>query len=137
MPKSKGLSTERADAAREHIRALIDRDFGGVAWGFAKAIDVSQSALADFLAGRAGIGLNVLEKVADYSGCSLDEVVGRSGVPMGRDLDKLERALVDRLGEVRAKKRARSPSGFPPPPPATAKPKVLHIAGALKRRKKS
>lgn len=134
MPKTKGLSPERAEAAREYIRALIDRDFGGVAWGFAKKIDVSQAAIADFLAGRGGIGLNVLEKVADYAHATIDEIIGRSGVPLGRDLDRLERALVDRLAEVHHRKQGRSPSGFPPPMPDA--PKVLHLHHA-KRRKKS
>lgn len=135
MPKSKGLSPERAEAAREYIRALIDRDFGGVAWGFTKAIGVSQATIAAFLTGKGGIGLNVLEKVADYAHTTIDEIVGRSGVPMGRDLDRLERALVDRLADVHLRKRARSPSGFPPAPPST-KGKLLHI-GSDRPKKKS
>lgn len=141
MPKTKGLSPERAEAAREYIRALVDRDFGGVAWGFAKQIEVSQSAISDFLAGRAGIGLNVLEKVADYACTTIDEVVGRSGVPMGRDLDKLEHRLVELLAAVRHQKRSRSPSGFPPSAPSMTKGNVLHLHGSGgsggKRRKKS
>lgn len=136
MPKTKGLSPERTEAAREYVRALIDRDFGGVAWGFAKEIGVAQSAISDFLADRAGIGLNVLEKVADYAHCTLDEVVGRSGVPMGRDLDKLERRLVELLAAVKQQKRSRSPSGYPPPA-SSSKGKVLHLSSGGRHRKKS
>lgn len=141
MAKSKGLSPERADAAREFIRALIDRDFGGIAWPFAKALNVSQASISSFLASKAGIGLNVLEKVADYANASLDEVVGRGGMPQARDLDRLERMLLERLADIRLRKTRRSPSGFPPPahpssiPPGTPNVFAMHGQSRHPRKK--
>lgn len=135
MSKSKGVSEERAESARAFIRAIVKNDFGGIVDGFAKTIDVSQSGLSQFLKGRTGIGLNVLEKVADYARTSIDEVVGRSVPAKAHDTADVEKTLATALETIRAARqsadgtppaRKQSPSG-PPPGHPVSHPKVRQI----------
>jgi hypothetical protein len=134
--KTKALSSERADAARRFIRAIVDRDFGGVVWAFTKELDVAQASISDFLNEKAGIGINVIEKIADYeteqrgAHVTIDEVLGRSGFPVSSDLSELREQLQRALADVEARLSRRSPSGFPPSPVAN---KVTPIAKARKK----
>ena len=73
---TKGLSPERADAARDFVRKAIARR-GVKENAYAIALRFSQSQVNAFLNGKTAGGLALIEHVADYERVSIDAVVGR------------------------------------------------------------
>lgn len=75
--QTKSMSRERQDAARRFVQGVVDGRFGGNVSQAAKAIGISQSMLYEFLNGTRGLGMKLLEGVADLEQCPMDVVVGR------------------------------------------------------------
>jgi hypothetical protein len=75
--KGKSLDPERNEAARGLAKRLVATDFEGNVNAAAKAFGVSQSMLYEFLDGKRGAGMKLLEGIATYRQCTLDEVIGR------------------------------------------------------------
>lgn len=81
MLSKKSLDAARNDAARAYIRKVIADGFDGNVSRFAEAIDLSQTTLSDFLNGKRGAGLSLLDAVATYRAVSIDVVIGRAPEP--------------------------------------------------------
>jgi hypothetical protein len=77
MPRTKSLSLDRREATKKFVKKIVDERFGGNRSAAAKAFGVSQSMLHEVLEGTRGAGITVLESVADFARCSIDEVMGR------------------------------------------------------------
>jgi hypothetical protein len=75
---TKSLSPERTAAARRFVQELIDGQFGGNVKATADATGVTYSLLNEFYRGKAGLGNKSLERIADFTGASMDEVTGRT-----------------------------------------------------------
>lgn len=77
--KSKALGTARNQAVRDYVRGIIAEDFKGNATAAARAFNVSQPMIFDFLAERRGAGMKLIDGVAAYRGVTIDVVMGRAG----------------------------------------------------------
>lgn len=77
---TKSLDEPRNRAAREFVRAIVDRDFGGTITAAARGLGVSYSALYEFLAGTRGAGMKLLEAVSAYSKQPIETIIGTGRV---------------------------------------------------------
>lgn len=77
VTKTKTLSPDRADAARDFVRKAIARR-GVRENAYALALGFSQSQLNAFMSGKSAGGLAFIERVADYERTSIDVVIGRA-----------------------------------------------------------
>jgi len=73
---NKSVGAKKNDAARRYVDQLVKDDFGGNVSKTAEAIGISQSMLYDFLHGKRGAGMTLLEGVAQYRRVSIDVVLG-------------------------------------------------------------
>jgi transcriptional regulator with XRE-family HTH domain len=73
----KALEGPANERLREVVRALVEQDFDGNRAGAARRLGVSQSYVQEFLAGTRGAGRKLLEGLADYTGRSIDDLMGR------------------------------------------------------------
>lgn len=75
--KTKALASEQNDAVRALAQKLVKDDFGDNKSAAARAFNVSQSMLYEFLATppRRGAGVRLLHGISAYLGWSLDEVI--------------------------------------------------------------
>lgn len=77
------------------VKKVIDRDFGGTQRGPAeKALGISQSHISQLIRGEhgeRGPGLPVLLKLREYTGMSLDALLGLPPVGNDRVLARIER----------------------------------------------
>lgn len=74
------------------LRRIIDTDFGGNQTAAGKEMHISQGQISQMLMGPRGIkgvGLGSLLRLREYSGMSLDELLGLE--PISRDQAILER----------------------------------------------
>ena len=95
----------RDKRARTIIRELRDRH--GSTAALARALKVAGPTITEILNGKRGVGLDVLEAVADLTGRSLDDLCGRqaSARRVLRDLPRWPDARAEaevRLRHVRA-----------------------------------
>jgi hypothetical protein len=74
----KSLDEQRNEAARDYIRAIVEQDFKGNVSAAAVEFDVKQPTLSNFLNGKSGAGISLLDGVASYRNVSLDVVLGRA-----------------------------------------------------------
>jgi hypothetical protein len=75
----KVASVTRIQAMRAFVKRIVATDFAGNVSQAARTLKVPQSQLSDLLNDRGrGLGLVAAERVADYAGTTIDEVVGRS-----------------------------------------------------------
>jgi transcriptional regulator with XRE-family HTH domain len=75
--KNKALDPEQNEGVRRFTQRLVDLGYDGNVSAAAEALGVSQSLLYEFLKGTRGAGMKLLEGLADVTGASLDEVMGR------------------------------------------------------------
>lgn len=78
--KTKSLTVEQNEHAREALRSVVDGDFGGNQSKAARAIGVGQSLISEVLAGK-GVGPKLIQAIADYTGRSTDDLYGRPARP--------------------------------------------------------
>jgi hypothetical protein len=74
---SKALKPEQNEALRRIVRKIIDEDFEGKVSVASKKLGVSHSLIFEFLDGRRGLGMKALEGISNYTGRSIDELLGR------------------------------------------------------------
>lgn len=85
MARTAELSPERTSRIQQMLRDIVRDDFANKQNEAADKIGAGRSQLSEFLSGSRGAGLDFIEKVADYTGRSIDELLGRSaGGPTGR-----------------------------------------------------
>lgn len=77
--RTKTMSPERADAFRETLRKLINERFDGKVVPASKRLGLSHSIIYEVLEGTRGPGMKVIEKVAAFTGQTLDELLGLPG----------------------------------------------------------
>jgi hypothetical protein len=76
---NKSLEPDQNDALRALVRELIDRDFDGKVSVAAKAEPpISHSLLFEFLDGRRGAGVKLLNWISARTGRGIDELLGRT-----------------------------------------------------------
>jgi len=88
--RTKSLSPERAAAVRRFLDRIVREEFGGNGKAAAVAIGISQSLVSGAQTEARGLGMMTIERLADYAGVSVDEVVGRESAP------RSARGVVDR-----------------------------------------
>lgn len=80
--RNKALTPEQNDVLRAIVRDVIDRQFGGVVSVAAQATPkISHSLLFEFLDGRRGAGMKLLEWISARTDRGMDDLLGRSGRP--------------------------------------------------------
>jgi len=79
--RTKSLELQSNEAARSYVRDLVARDFKGNVSAASRKLKISQSMLAEFLAGGRGAGMKVLGAVARYSGATVDQILGNAPAP--------------------------------------------------------
>lgn len=80
MTSGKALDEDRNQQLRAFMAKLINENFDGNKAAAARELKVSQSLVQEFLAGTRGAGTKLLTALADYTGQSLDSLVGRPEV---------------------------------------------------------
>lgn len=90
---SKSLSPERMAAARAFAQGFVDSRHAGNVTAAAQVLKVSQAYLRDFVKGVGGVGMKLLEALADAENVTVDVVIGRSANPMSDAAPARERAL--------------------------------------------
>jgi len=77
--RTKALDEKRNTAARRFIQVLVDRKYDGNVSRAAEAWGVAQPTIADFLNPKKGkgVGINVLDAIAEHEGLFIDEILGR------------------------------------------------------------
>lgn len=107
--KTKALASEQNDAVRALAQKLVKDDFGDNKSAAARAFNVSQSMLYEFLATppRRGAGVRLLHGISAYLGWSLDEVIrgkksesDKSVVPAHLEEDDETRRTIEYAVEV-------------------------------------
>lgn len=83
MQHNKALSPEQNDHIREVLEKII-AEHDGVVSRAAKVLGVSHSLLFEIRDGRRGAGTKVLTALAQYTGRSVDDLMGRPAVVMER-----------------------------------------------------
>jgi transcriptional regulator with XRE-family HTH domain len=73
----KALGPDQNERLRDMLREILERDFGGNKSEAARRIGVSQAFVAEFLSGNRGAGNKLLRALADYTGRSTDDLLGR------------------------------------------------------------
>jgi transcriptional regulator with XRE-family HTH domain len=86
--RSKALEPEQNEALRTLVRKIIDDDFAGKVSVAAKSLGVSHSLIFEFLDGRRGLGMKALEGLANYTGRSIDGLLGRASPEADEDDDE-------------------------------------------------
>lgn len=74
--KTKSLPEAQMATARNVIRQLVDDHFKGVVLAAARAWDVPQSLLGDFLNEKKGLGMNSFTKIAKATGIPFQQLSG-------------------------------------------------------------
>jgi transcriptional regulator with XRE-family HTH domain len=72
---NKTIGEERNSAVRAVVRGLIEKSFEGDQAAAAKAFGVSPSLVSEFLSGKRGAGMKLLDGIAAYTGRPIDEIV--------------------------------------------------------------
>lgn len=93
---AKTLPEHRVQAIQAFVRRIMQTDFEGSISATARALGMAQSQLSDLLNDRRGLGLAGVERVADYAGVTIDEVVGRKP-PQARSSSGVRRDLAAEL----------------------------------------
>lgn len=73
---TKSLPDAQADAARAFLRRIVAEDFAGNQSKAAVGLKVSQSQISDAMSGRRGFGVLLLQRIADYSRVTIEQVTG-------------------------------------------------------------
>jgi len=66
---------------RRFLERVIAEDFAGNGSKCAEATGISQSLISGVTSGVRGMGMMMIERLADYAGVSVDEVLGRDVAP--------------------------------------------------------
>jgi len=111
---SKGLSEERMAAARKFLEDFVRTKFDGNASRAAESFHMSQSQFSEVLRGKSGLGIKMLEAIADKAGTSIDRVIGRE-LPA----EEVGRVLAESLIAARAGRLQASPRKLESVPPST------------------
>jgi hypothetical protein len=85
--RSKSLSPERNESARAFVRELVRAKFDGNTLAAAKAFGLSDATLYDFLAGKRGAGLKLLEAVSRYSRVQIPKILGMEADTVALEID--------------------------------------------------
>lgn len=112
---SKSLTPEQNKAVRDVVRRIVDEQFGKNVKAASEAMKIGYATLNELYRGIAGAGNNTITKLADYTGMSTDQVLGREARP-SRQMDQSNRpTLGNARGWVAAevKFRLRKPDEFP------------------------
>lgn len=95
-----GAKKEMRDARlREILRAL--RDHHGSNAALARALKVEGPTVTEILNGKRGVGLEMIEAIADLTGRSLDDLCGRTATPLPGSLSSHVRWSAARLDAER------------------------------------
>lgn len=73
----KALDPKQNEELRRVVTKLIEENFDGNKTAFAREIKVSASMVQEFLGGTRGAGARFLTALADYTGRSVDSMLGR------------------------------------------------------------
>jgi plasmid maintenance system antidote protein VapI len=92
--KSKSLNPQANTRIRELLREILDRDFGGNKTHAAKALKVSASMIGETLKGTRGAGTTLIQALADYTGKTTDDLLGRTEIT--RETDAYSQVLPSR-----------------------------------------
>lgn len=87
MTRTNSLSDDANERIRKILRALIDRDTSGNITHFAKRLDVTGPGLNEFLSGKRGAGGKLLTAIADYTGRTMDDLMGRPSAEVPHRLE--------------------------------------------------
>jgi transcriptional regulator with XRE-family HTH domain len=95
-----GAKKEMRDARlRGILRAL--RDHHGSNAALARALKVEGPTVTEILNGKRGVGLEMIEAIADLTGRSLDDLCGRTATPLPGSLSSHVRWSAARLDAER------------------------------------
>jgi len=75
--RNKSLDPDTNAAVRSFVDGVVKEDFRGNTTAAARRFKVSQSMLYEFLGGKRGAGMKLLEGVASYTRQPLDVILGR------------------------------------------------------------
>lgn len=85
--RNKSLEPVRNAAARALVKNLVENDFAGNVSAAAKRLSISQSLLYEFLDGKRGAGMKLLDAVSAYTHQPIDVIIGRKPQPEARSVD--------------------------------------------------
>jgi hypothetical protein len=77
-PRNKALAPETNERLRKLVKEIVDKDFDGKKTLAARGLGISHSLVFEFLDGGRGAGSKFLDALADYTGKSIDELMGRA-----------------------------------------------------------
>ncbi len=100
-----GLTEEQAAHLAGVLRPYLDR-YEGNGTRLARAMDVSQSQLSQLLSGRGrGAGVAVLCRIRQFTGISIDDILGLPALTAREDLhSQIRHAVKAELAELQRRK---------------------------------
>lgn len=120
MASTKRVDRDLVEHLAREVKRIVDADFGGVQRAAEKRLRISQSHLSQLIRGEHGArgpGLQVLLKLREYSGKSIDELLG---LPPLKSETEQPSSVEDRIAQLE-ERLARVESGAPVENPADRK----------------
>lgn len=74
---ARALPREQNERLRALLREIITKDFDGGLTKAAEKLGVTHATISDVLNGKRGVGQKLLNGMAEYTGRSLDDLLGR------------------------------------------------------------
>lgn len=77
---ARALPREQNERLRALLREIIAKDFDGGLTKAAERLGVAHATISDVLSGKRGVGQKLLSGLAEHTGRSLDDLVGRPAI---------------------------------------------------------
>jgi transcriptional regulator with XRE-family HTH domain len=87
MSRTNSLTDESNERIRRILRELIAKDTDGNITHFAKRLNLTGPGLNEFLSGKRGAGGKTLTALANYTGRTMDDLMGRPAAKVPQSLE--------------------------------------------------